>query len=299
MSSSNLAILAYEHTDLGPLCLRRREPLSAPGTVVTEITLNHQFLMSSLNTASEEALARVALEMHPDSELDVLVGGLGLGYTAHAALRSSRVARVLAVELLQPVVDWLEADLLPLSPVLKADKRFHVETADAYARLLGSPSHLYDVILVDIDHAPQDRLGDADNTFYTVEGLRCVRRHLAPGGVLGVWSWAEDSTFARAMQEVFEAVRVEPVTYFNHFAEEKRTDWLFFGATSLPPSRGDGADAREEGSETEASAPSNAPACRSWWAGDSIHTDGSGRRRGRISRWWMLPQPADGRTPRP
>jgi hypothetical protein len=195
MSPSNLEILAYEHTALGPLCLRRRELLSSPGTVVTEVTLDHEFLMSSLYTDSEEALARVALEMHPGS-------------------------------------DWMEADLLPLSPVLEENERFEVETADAYARLVGPPSHLYDVILVDIDHAPQDRLGGADDAFYTVEGLRRVRLHLTPGGVLGVWSWAESWPFARAMQEVFESVRVEPVTYINHHVDEERTDWLFFGTTS-------------------------------------------------------------------
>lgn len=229
MSRSNLEILAYEPTELGPLCLRRRELLSSPGTVVTEITLDHQFLMSSLHTASEEALARVALEMHPGTKLDVLVGGLGLGYTADAALRSSRVRRVLALELLPEVVEWMNTDLLPLSPVLKEDDRFDVETADAYARLLGPAAERWDLILVDIDHAPQDRLGEADNTFYTVHGLRRVRRHLAPGGVLGVWSWAESTPFARAMREVFETVRVEPVTFVNHHVDEERTDWLFFG----------------------------------------------------------------------
>ncbi len=52
---SNLEFLAYEDTPLGPLCLRRRELLSDPGTVVTEVTLNHQFLMSSLHNDSERA----------------------------------------------------------------------------------------------------------------------------------------------------------------------------------------------------------------------------------------------------
>lgn len=98
MTPSNLEILAYEDTPLGPLCLRRRELLSSPGTVVTEVTLNHAFLMSSYNTASERALATCAIEMHSDAELKVLIGGLDLGYTAHAALASTRVARVEVVE---------------------------------------------------------------------------------------------------------------------------------------------------------------------------------------------------------
>ena len=77
----NLEILAYEETELGPLCLRRRELLSEPGTVVTEVTLNHEFLMSSYNTDSERALANRAIEIHGGRDLRVLVGGLGLGYT--------------------------------------------------------------------------------------------------------------------------------------------------------------------------------------------------------------------------
>ena len=100
MAPPTLEILAYEPTPLGLLCLRRREVPGAPGTSVTEITLDHEFLMSSLLTASEEALARRAVVRHAGDALDVLVGGLGLGYTAHAALGSARVARVEVVELL-------------------------------------------------------------------------------------------------------------------------------------------------------------------------------------------------------
>lgn len=235
MTSNNLEILAYEHTELGALCLRRRELLSSPGIVVTEITLDGEFLMSSRHTDSEEALARIALEMHPGDDLNVLVGGLGLGYTAHAVLESARVARVEAVELLPQVIEWMEDGLVPLSAALEADARFRVVRGDAYARLaapLAAPSangDPFDLVLIDIDHAPDERLGDIDDSFYTEAGLERARRHLAPGGVLGVWSYAESSPFSRALESVFEDVRVEPVTYFNDLVDEERTDWLFFG----------------------------------------------------------------------
>jgi spermidine synthase len=228
MTPSNLEILAYEDTPLGPLCLRRRELLSAPGTVVTEVTLNHEFLMSSYNTVSERALARVALEMHPGEALKVLVGGLGLGYTAHAALESPRVASVEVVELLPQVIDWLERDQVPLSAELKADGRFTTASGDVYARLAGPASDRFDLILIDVDHSPDERLGAADDAFYTEPGLRRAARHLAPGGILGVWSYAESSPFSRALREVFAEVRVEPVTFFNDLVEEETTDWLFF-----------------------------------------------------------------------
>lgn len=228
MSGSNLEILAYEDTPLGPLCLRRREPLSMPGTVLTEVTLNHAFLMSSHNTASERALARLALEMHPGTGLRVLVGGLGLGYTAHEALASPRVAAVEVVEYLPPVIGWLEAGLIPLAAELRADPRLTLEAGDVYGRLAGEPEGAFDLVLIDVDHAPDDPLSAANQPFYTAEGLARARRHLAPGGVLGVWSSAESPPFARALRSAFSEVRVEPVAFFNEMVDEETTDWLFF-----------------------------------------------------------------------
>lgn len=228
MTPSNLEILAYEDTPLGLLCLRRRKLLSAPGTVVTEVTLDHAFLMSSYNTASERALSTIALELHSGTDLRVLVGGLGLGYTAHKALASPRVARVAVVEFLPQVIDWLQGDLVPLSTELKDEPRFEVTQGDIYARLAVTPTEQFDLILIDVDHAPDDPLSSANTPFYTREGLARARRHLAPGGVLGVWSYAESSPFTRALREVFPEVSVEPISFFNDLVDEQTTDWLFF-----------------------------------------------------------------------
>lgn len=229
---SNLEILAYEESPLGPLCLRRRELLSQPGVIVTEVTLNHEFLMSSLYTDSEETLAQTAIVMHGGTALRVLVGGLGLGYTAHAALRSEAVAHVEVIELLPQVIGWVREGLVPLSADLAKDTdtgRFTVTADDAYRRLSGEPIGApYDALLIDIDHSPDERLGDQDDSFYSVAGLRKARAHLAPGGVLGVWSYAESSPFADALRVVFDEVRVEPVSYHNQMIDEMRTDWLFF-----------------------------------------------------------------------
>ena len=231
MSKPNLEILAYEPSPLGPLCLRRRELLSQPGTIVTEVTLNHEFLMSSLYTDSEEALARTALQMNPGKGLRVLVGGLGLGYTAHATLQSDRVAQVEVVELLPQVIDWLTRGLIPLSSELQHamdEQRLIVTQDDVYRRLAGPPDNLFDLILIDVDHSPDERLNNESFSFYTTQGLQAARQHLAPNGVLAVWSYAESSPFADALREVFDQVKVEPVTYDNRLIDERRTDWLFF-----------------------------------------------------------------------
>ena len=228
MSNVKLEILAHEESPLGLLCLRRRELLSEPGTIVTEVTLNHEFLMSSLYTDSEQALARIALEMNLGNDLRVLVGGLGLGYTAHAALLSDRVGQVEVVELLPQVIDWLARGLVPLSPELTGEQRLVVTQGDVYRRLAGPAGDLVDLILIDVDHSPEDRLGEGNSGFYTHQGLLAARQHLAPGGVLAVWSYAESSPFADALHMAFEHVRVEPVTHQNRLIDEQHTDWLFF-----------------------------------------------------------------------
>ncbi len=209
MSDLNLDILASEPSPLGLLCLRRRELLSQPGTIVTEVTLNHEFMMSSLYTDSERALARTALQMHSGEDLRVLVGGLGLGYTAREALLSDRVARVEVVELLPQVIDWLARGLVPLSSELRGERRLVVTQGDVYRRLAGPPDDLFDVILIDVDHSPEERLGEQSVSFYTMRGLLAARRHLAADGVLAVWSYAESSSFADALREVFEQAPCE------------------------------------------------------------------------------------------
>jgi len=232
MSKSNLEILSYEPSPLGTLCLRRRELLSRPGTLVTEVTLDHEFLMSSLYIESEQALARTAIEMHAGDDLRVLIGGLGLGYTAQEALLPDRVAHVEVVELLPQVIDWLKSGLLPLSSELNDQARLAIIEGDVYQRLAGPPAgqhdELHDVILIDVDHSPDERLGEQSVSFYTKQGLLAAREHLAPNGVLAVWSYAESSPFVEALRAAFEHVRVEPITYENRLIDEQRTDWLFF-----------------------------------------------------------------------
>ena len=49
-----------------------------------------------------------------------------------------------------------------------------------------------------------------------------------PGGVLAVWSYAESSPFADALEEVFDEVRIEPISHDNRLIDERQTDWLFF-----------------------------------------------------------------------
>jgi spermidine synthase len=227
VSLSNLEVLAYEESPLGWICLRRRELLSRPGTIVTEITLDAEMLMSSYHNDSEKALSSCALERHSGDELRVLIGGLGLGYTASEVLRSTRVKSVEVVELLPQVIRWMADGLVPESETLNGDLRCKMVEGDVYAMLEAEPERHYDLILVDVDHSPDEWLGTDNAGFYSRAGLARARKHLAPGGVLGVWSYAESSPFVAALREVFERVDVETVTFDNLFTEESETNWVF------------------------------------------------------------------------
>ncbi len=106
--------------------------------------------------------------------------------------------------------------------------RVVVTQGDVYRRLAGEPDELFDLILIDVDHSPEERLAEQSARFYTTPGLQAARRHLAADGILAVWSYAESSPFVDALREVFEQVRIEPITYDNRLIDQQQTDWLFF-----------------------------------------------------------------------
>ena len=155
-------------------------------------------------------LSTTALRLHPGKgPLRVLVGGLGLGYTAQAALEDPRVASVRVIEKMDFVMDWMRDGLLPLSAAFAAEPRIEVVQDDVYETLLGPASEQYDLILVDVDHSPIDRLADDIGRFYTEEGQQAVQGHLAPGGVLAVWSAWDNDDFADALAKVYPLSRRE------------------------------------------------------------------------------------------
>src|SRR6266436_4634044 len=124
--------LDYRPTPIGALSLRRRRELSL-GIDVYEIKLGDEFLMSSLFTVSEIALARLGLGALSGTNLDVVVGGLGLGYTARAVLENARVRSLIVVDALAEVIEWHAQGLLPLGRELTGDPRCRLVHGDFFA----------------------------------------------------------------------------------------------------------------------------------------------------------------------
>ena len=128
--------LAWAATPIGEISLRRRrEPQLQVD--VHEVLLGDEYLMSSLFTVAEVALADLGLGAVEGDGLDVVVGGLGLGCTARAALADDRVRSLRVVEALAPVVDWHVQGLVPEGQVLAQDPRCTFVVDDFFAVLVG------------------------------------------------------------------------------------------------------------------------------------------------------------------
>jgi len=215
----------YGRTELGELVLRRRtEPKL--GVEVIEVKLGDEFLMSSLFTAGEKALADLALERLGAGPLDIVVGGLGLGYTAAAVLAHETVRSLLVIEALEPVIGWHRRGLLPLGAGLCGDSRCDFLQGDFFS-LAASPAidprnvgRRVHGILVDIDHSPRHFLSPGNAGFYEVEGLCEMARHLLPGGVFALWSDdPPDAGLVGNLGEVFTQCEARVVAFPNPLRE--------------------------------------------------------------------------------
>jgi spermidine synthase len=233
--------LDYQVTPIGALSLRRRHEARL-GMDVVEVKLGDEHLMSDLFTASERALARLGLAAAAGTALDVAVGGLGLGYTAQAALQDDRVASLLVVEFLAPVIDWHEAGILPIGTELATDPRCRLVEGDFFAMAAGADGldpdardRRFDAILVDIDHSPDAWLDERSRDFYQPEGLRRVARHLKPGGIFGLWSDdPPDPRFVARLEAAFPDAWAETVRFANPYQDREVVQTVYLARAAKP-----------------------------------------------------------------
>ena len=189
--------IARVSTPDGALELRQR------GAADFLITIAGRVLMTSRARRSEEALATLPLrDRAPRAVRDVLVGGLGMGYTLRAALDVLAAdARVTVVELNADVAAWCRGPLLPLTDGAVADPRVTIEVADVSAHLGRVRPGSYDAILFDLYEGPHAATQAADDPLYGPAALVRARAALRPGGVFAVWSEEADSRFERRLGE--------------------------------------------------------------------------------------------------
>ena len=202
--------VARAESPRGEVVLReRRDPECGENApCVLELRVNGVFVMDTLETSSEKGLATAALRQ-VDEPREVLVGGLGLGFTVHEVLADQRVERLVVVEIEDALVQWMREGTVPHGPAYLADERVSVVTADIRVAIGEARPASYDLVLLDVDNGPGFLVHDDNAAVYQREFLEQLASCLRHGGALVIWSAAESPTLAAEMRDVFgDAVAV-------------------------------------------------------------------------------------------
>jgi spermidine synthase len=224
--------LACEETPIGLVSLRRKRVAVLNNLEVYEVKLDDAFLMSSMFHAVEDALADLGLAELGQGQWDVVVGGLGLGYTAVAALAHPTVRSLLVVDLLDAVIRWHRDGLVPLGPQLTGDARCRLAQGDFFAQAM-SPQGFdhgrkFHAVLLDVDHSPRRLLAPENAEFYSVAGLRALTTQLHDGGVFAMWSDdPPDGEFLELLHEVFSIARADVVRFPNPLLDEDSASTVY------------------------------------------------------------------------
>lgn len=235
--------LLFEEIDIQPsaigeISLRRRRIPALGDRDIYEVKLGDEFLMSSMFFDAEIALADLGLAAVQGESLQVVVGGLGLGYTAVAALKDPRVSDLLIVDYLDTVIHWHQQEKVPLGKQLNADPRsryvhgsfFDLAVAEGSGFDPHHPGRIFDAILLDIDHSPRALLHQSNASFYTAGNLSLMCRQLRSAGVFALWSQdPPDAEFMQVMQAVFSNSTAHVVPFFNPFQNGEATNTIYVG----------------------------------------------------------------------
>lgn len=208
-------MVARAESDRGEVVLLQRvdpeAPEGSPG--ILELRVNGVFVMDSFETSSEVALAQTALARAEDPR-HVLVGGLGLGFTAHEVLSDPRVEHLVVAEIEDALVRWFRDGTIPHGPAHLADGRLSISVADVQQVVAEAPAASLDLVLLDVDNGPDFLVFQSNAPIYRRKFLQQVAAALRPGGTVVVWSSTESAQLTDSLRAVFGTSRREalPVT---------------------------------------------------------------------------------------
>lgn len=183
-------------------------------------------LMSTRKHGSEDALGRLVCSALADlNRAQVLIGGLGMGFTLAAVLKAvGPQAEVTVAELVPGVISWNRGALGDFAGRPMDDPRTRVFEGDV-AKLLADKALRWDAIALDVDNGPEGLTQDDNDWLYGNEGLAAVRQSLRPGGCVGFWSVAPDPAFGRRLKRI--GFKTEERRVFAHGKKgPKHTLWF-------------------------------------------------------------------------
>lgn len=166
------------------------------------IRLGANELMNSRLSGSEEALATLACERIRGREsTQMLIGGLGMGFTLRAALAAlGTQARITIAELVPAVIAWARGPMAEVFGDSLTDPRVNIREADV-SQVIRSNRSAYDAILLDVDNGPEGLTRESNDVLYDLGGLGAAQAALRPGGVLAVWSSGPDPKFTSRLRK--------------------------------------------------------------------------------------------------
>lgn len=200
--------IARAESERGELVLRERRAQGAPA--VLELRANGVFVMDTLETSTEQALATAALALVEEPRA-VVVGGLGLGFTLHEVLADGRVERCVVVEIEEALVAWMRDGTVPHGPAMLADERAAIVVADIAVAMSEARPASYDLVLLDVDNGPGYLVHDTNARLYEPAFLTAARSALRDGGALVVWSAAEAPELEATLARVFDSAEALPL----------------------------------------------------------------------------------------
>ena len=180
-----------------------------------------QDLMNTRAHASEDALGMIACRgLRGTPAARVLIGGLGMGFTLSAALKTLGAdAEVVVAEIVPEVVEWNRGVLRSFAGGPLDDARTQVQTVDVTV-LLRNELVGFDAIVLDVDNGPDALTRTSNQWLYSEAGLSVMLGALRLGGALAIWSAAADKAFTKRLRAV--GFMVEEVTVRAHAGKGAR-----------------------------------------------------------------------------
>jgi len=191
------------------------------------IRVNGQELMNSRMFGSEMMLAELSCpEIAERKNANVLIGGLGMGYTLSTALRLLHPdADVLLAELVPSVVEWNKNVLGSLAGDPLKDSRVTVVIEDVI-NIINNNTSAFDAILLDVDNGPDSLTQEGNDELYSMSGVAMIHRALRPGGVVAVWSSSPDTGFIQRLNRSSFHVLEKKVRGRTHKKGPVHTIWI-------------------------------------------------------------------------
>jgi len=232
--------LDCQSSPLGDISLRRRSEPRLNNKIIFEVKLGDEFLMSSLFVEAEEQLSSLGLAALKrnghTSDLDIIVGGLGLGYTTVEALKDPNLKMMRVIDIMAPVISWHQRGLLPVGDILATDPRSELVQGDFFKLATSAdigfdqnqPEKKIHAVLLDIDHSPSHWLNDANQSFYTEASLSRLAAKICSGGVFALWSnELPDEGFSNLLSRVFVHCEAHTVTFPNPYTGEESSNSVY------------------------------------------------------------------------